>query len=36
VGADETPIGLLYLGEPVQEQRVPARAPGTDFVTYLD
>ena len=35
IGADETPVGLLYLGEPVQEQRVPERAPGTDFVTYL-
>jgi len=35
IGTDETPVGLLYLGEPVQEQRVPERAPGTDFVTYL-
>lgn len=36
IGAGETPIGLLYLGEPVQEQRVPDRAPRTDFVAYLD
>jgi nitroreductase len=35
IGARESVIGLLYLGEPVQEQRVPERAPGTDFVTYL-
>ncbi len=32
----ETPVGLLYLGEPVQEQRVPARAPAAELVTYLD
>ncbi len=25
--AQETPVGLLYLGSPVQEQRVPERAP---------
>jgi nitroreductase len=36
LGADETPIGLLYLGSPVQQQRVPERAPTTDVVTYLD
>jgi nitroreductase len=36
VGPDETPVGLLYLGAPVQEQRVPARAPLEDLVTYLD
>jgi nitroreductase len=34
--ADETPVGLLYLGAPVQEQRVPERAPVADVVTYLD
>ncbi|HEX4108616.1 MAG TPA: nitroreductase family protein [Solirubrobacteraceae bacterium] len=28
-------IGLLYLGEPVQEQRVPERAPSAEVVTYL-
>ena len=32
----ETPVGLLYLGWPVQEQRVPERAPLSDVVTYLD
>jgi nitroreductase len=31
----ETPVGLLYLGSPVQEQRVPERAPIGDVVTYL-
>ncbi len=36
VGADETPVGLLYLGSPVQEQRVPERAPLEDLVTYLE
>ncbi|MHB8532909.1 MAG: nitroreductase family protein [Solirubrobacteraceae bacterium] len=33
--AEETPIGLLYLGEPVQEQRVPERAPPEAYVTEL-
>jgi nitroreductase len=32
----ETPVGLLYLGLPVQEQRVPPRAPLRELVTYLD
>jgi nitroreductase len=32
----ETPVGLLYLGAPVQEQRVPERAPASEFVTYLE
>lgn len=36
IGPGEAAIGLLYLGEPVQEQRIPERAPRTDFVTYLD
>jgi len=36
LGADETPVGLLYLGSPVQEQRVPERAPLEQFVSYLD
>jgi|SRR5271165_2583061 len=35
LGAEETPLGLLYLGDPVQEQRVPSRAPVADFVTRL-
>jgi nitroreductase len=32
----ETPVGLLYLGRPVQEQRAPPRAPLQQLVTYLD
>jgi nitroreductase len=36
LGADETPIGLLYLGWAVQEQRVPQRAPREQVVAYLD
>ncbi len=36
MGSDETPLGLLYLGEPVQEQRVPERAPAEDYVIELD
>jgi nitroreductase len=36
LGAQETAVGLLYLGTPVQEQRVPDRAPVEQFVTYLD
>jgi len=32
----ETALGLLYLGEPVQEQRVPERAPVEDYVLELD
>jgi len=32
----ETPVGLLYLGSPVQQQRVPERAPVAEIVTYLD
>jgi nitroreductase len=31
----ETPIGLLHLGLPRQEQHVPERAPVADFVRYL-
>ena len=33
---EETPVGLLYLGDPVQEQRVPERAPVPSFVIELD
>ena len=36
LSAQETPVGLLYLGRPVQEQRVPERAPVAEIVTYLD
>jgi nitroreductase len=32
----ETPVCLLYLGRPVQEQRVPERAPLQAVVSYLD
>jgi nitroreductase len=32
----ETPIGLLHLGAPVQQQRVPERAPLAEVVSYLD
>jgi len=31
----ETPVGLLYLGSPVQEQRTPERAPVAEVVTFL-
>jgi nitroreductase len=33
---DERLIGLLHLGTPRQEQRVPDRAPPADVVTWLD
>jgi nitroreductase len=33
--AGEQPIGLLHLGYPRQEQRVPGRAPVPEFVSYL-
>jgi nitroreductase len=36
IGEDETAIGLLHLGWPRQEQRVPERAPVRDYVKYLD
>jgi nitroreductase len=36
LAATETPVGLLYLGDPVQEQRVPERAPLEQVVSYLD
>src|SRR3954468_14717104 len=32
---DEVPIGLLHLGDPRQEQRVPDRAPVEDFAIFL-
>ena len=34
--ADETPIGLLHLGEPRQEQRVPERASVDEIAVFLD
>jgi nitroreductase len=36
IGDDETAIGLLHLGHPRQEQRVPERAEVPDVVEYLD
>ena len=33
---DEQVLGLLHLGRPRQEQRVPERAPTASFVRYLD
>jgi nitroreductase len=33
---DEEPIGLLYLGSPRQEQRVPERAPVEEIAFFLD
>ncbi len=32
---DESPVGLLYLGTPVQEQRAPERAPVSEILTFL-
>src|SRR4051794_8693431 len=32
----ETPLGLLHLGAPRQEQRVPERAPVEAIATFLD
>ena len=31
----ESPVGLLYLGEPIEEQRVPPRAPVAEIATFL-
>jgi nitroreductase len=33
---DELPIGLLHLGEPRQEQRIPERAPVEQIAVFLD
>jgi nitroreductase len=33
---DERFVGLLHLGSPVQEQRVPERTPPEQFVEFLD
>ena len=35
IGADELPIGLLHLGDPRQEQRVPERAPVAEIAFFL-
>jgi nitroreductase len=34
--SQESPVGLLYLGQPVQEQRTPERAPVAEVASYLD
>jgi nitroreductase len=36
VGEDEQVLGLLHLGSPRQEQRVPDRAPVGEVASYLD
>jgi len=36
ITAGERPIGLLHLGTPRQEQRVPERAPVAQVVSFLD
>ncbi len=36
VADDEQVLGLLHLGRPRHEQRVPERAPVADIVSYLD
>ena len=33
---EERFVGLLHIGEPVQEQRQPERAPAVDYVDHLD
>ena len=34
--ADEIPVGLLHLGDPRQEQRVPPKAPVDEIAVFLD
>jgi nitroreductase len=36
LGEDESPVGLLHLGEPRQEQRTPPRAPVEEIAVFLD
>ena len=36
ISEDEQVLGLLHLGRPRQEQRVPERAPTSAVVTYLE
>jgi nitroreductase len=36
IGPDERFVGLIHLGEPVQERRPPERRPPETFVEYLD
>ncbi len=33
---EETVLGLIYLGEPIQEQRPPERAEPGEYATWLD
>ena len=33
---DERFVGLVYLGYPCQEKQPPARAPASEYVTYLE
>ncbi len=33
---EEVPVGLLYLGDPIQEQRTPERAPLSEILLELD
>ena len=35
LAAAESPVGLLYLGHAVEEQRVPPRAPVSEFARHL-
>ena len=35
LGDDERFVSLIHLGRPVQEQRIPDRAPAADTVTFL-
>ena len=35
MGPDERVLGLIHLGPPRQDQRVPERAPADDYVAYL-
>jgi nitroreductase len=36
IGEEEQVLGLLHLGSPRQEQRVPERAPVAEIATHLD
>jgi nitroreductase len=36
LGPDERFVSLIHLGRPVQDKRVPERAPVGEIVTYLD
>lgn len=36
IASDETTIGLLHLGSPIEERAAPERAPVEDVTTYLN